>query len=178
MNQATPCQSDPQLMAVIMLAAFFLVGWFFHLTSSSSVKTGADTSETLASPPVVVWQARQQDVLELANSTVARNLRIRPDHYSKIAQIDSELDRTATEIIEQDLKRWQNRGGFHMEPLPNFRNQQSPYGQKLVELRKRAEARILNVLSDEERRRWNSQKPRMRTLSLPNKLCTVRASSR
>ncbi len=153
-------------LATVGFTALFLGGWYLHLTSPGSVKM-ARSGNPLRSADMVVWPARHPDVLTLAKPSVARQLNITPINYSKIVRIDSELDRSARATVEEEVRHWQSRGGFHIEPMPNFRDPETPCGHKLVELRQRAEERILSVLSESEKQRWRDQKPRMRTLRLP-----------
>lgn len=95
----------------------------------------------------------------LADPAVARRLQIAPQHRTEIARIDAELDREAQKMMQAVIERWQQRGGFHVAPLPDFHDPLTPYGSQLRALKRAAEDRITKILSTEEKRRWMQEQP-------------------
>ena len=170
MNTAKPIGQLRQRLALFTITTTFLAGWYIHLTSPKLDQDRVDTDALLISAPIMLNP--QPDLLSLADLKVARKLRIAPEHHLQIARIDAELDHNATIRMVTELKRWNQRGGFHVESIPNFRDRLSPYGSELAEMKREAEERIMSLLSSEEQRRWLNQPSclrRAKMLSRPMK---------
>jgi hypothetical protein len=97
----------------------------------------------------------------LADPAVARRLQITPQHRAEIARIDAELDREAQKMMQAAIQRWEQRGGFHVAPIPNFRDGSNSYGRQLNALKRAAEDKIARLLSEEEKSRWIQEQPPM-----------------
>src|SRR5205085_10539159 len=132
-----------QFLPLMLLSGLTVAGWCLRTPGSLPRREVAEAAEQpYKAPPV------PQPWVFLADPAVARRLQITPQHRIEIARIDAELDREAQKMMQAAIQGWEQRGGFHIAPIPNFRDGSNPYGRRLNALKRAAEDKIVRLLSE------------------------------
>lgn len=160
MHTPSPWNRALQRLPLVMILGIILAGCLLpspvrQPAQEQSTAPVELSFATLKSAP----RGKRLPLVALADSKVAHRMRLTPQQAQEIARIDSELDRKAQEIMEAEIARWQQRGGFHVEPAPDFHSPSSPCGRRLAAMKREAEAQIAALLSPEEKGRWSQEGP-------------------
>jgi hypothetical protein len=171
MRTRHPLNQAMQHLPVLVILAILGIGWSLGTPAPASPAVPTTGLQDVASSPASISPAPRPNWVDLANPALSQRLGITPRHQAEIARIDTELDRKAEQTVCIEIQHWQRRGGFHVEPLPNFRDPASPYGSPLRALKRKAEDQIAAVLSADEKDRCQRE---LRLLSPGPKVKMVR----
>jgi hypothetical protein len=95
--------------------------------------------------------------MAITDPKVAEEIKVSQKNRAEVNKIYSEYQRSVGEIVRGAFEEWQQRGGPRSgAPMPDFQSRLSPLRQKMDKLKKDAEKQVLDLLSDEEKSRWNA----------------------
>lgn len=146
-----------QSLSLILILGTVALSRLLPASNAARQQNSMAAMEAFAASPILLPASKKQDLILLADPVMARRLNLTANQRQEIARIDSQLDREAREAMQAAIKAWQERGGFHTESIPNFRDPLSPYGRTLNVLKRAAEEKIAALLSDEVISRWSEQ---------------------
>lgn len=100
---------------------------------------------------------QRRGVLALADTKVADKVKVTPEHRGQIQPIVSEWQAQNQQTIGDTMQEYFRGGGMRSgAPMPDPTNRLAPLGKKVYELRKAAESKVLDLLSDEEKANWKT----------------------
>jgi hypothetical protein len=95
--------------------------------------------------------------MAMADPKVAEEIKLSQKSRAEINKIFSEYQRSVGEVFRGAFEQWQQQGGPRGgAPMPDFQSRLSPLRQKVDELKKSSEQQVLELLTPEERSRWNA----------------------
>ncbi len=95
--------------------------------------------------------------MAMTDPKVAEEIKLSQKSRTEINRISSEYQRNVGEIFRSAFEQWQQQGGPRGgAPMPDFQSRLSPLRQKMDSLKKDSEQQVLDLLTPEERSRWNA----------------------